>query len=648
MNTKHCSACSHFGATAPIGLRRLGSAVSGRLFARSIWHVLIGLLTLVTSIPIWAAGVQVSASLQPEQIGLDEAAQLTVTAQGSQVSQPALPSVDGLQFAPMGQSSSFQFVNGSASSSVSYTYQVTAMRTGSYRIPPIRVGNASSQPLVLRVIQQAGGGQGGTSSLPPPNVNWPQNNTPQNSNGELAFLRVVAPKHQLYVGEVMPVQIKAYFRSGMSASLNGLPTLSSDAFTMSKLTGQPAQTQELVEGTPYTVVTWPAALSAVKEGDYSLNMELPVVVRLKQRSTRNQRQDPFGSFFGDSPFDDPIFDGFFGRVTQKQLTLQSDKSELSVKSLPNKGVPADFSGAVGQFEVAADVAPKSATVGDPLTLTLKISGKGSFDRVSADGLANAPGWKTYRPGGQFEPEDSLGLAGTKTFTQAVIPEQAGEVSLPAVSFSYFDPEAQKYVTRRTEPIPLHITPGSPTLAAAAPRSNDEEESTSPKADQAQDELAPNAVEPGPTVATLRPVFYTTGFVAVPAASLALLAGGLWFVRRRERLTADPVRQRLVAANAAIRESLDRMEAALSAGETIEFFSAARRALQQRLALAWKISPGSVTLTEIGRRLNGAGEELISVFREADQIAYSGQNFSTGELERWREVVYDQLKQVEEL
>ncbi len=115
----------------------------------------------------------------------------------------------------------------------------------------------------------------------------------------------------------------------------------------------------MIDGVPYTVVTWTSALSAVKAGDYPLNLELPVMVRMKERGQRrsgggrNPFQDFFGdnSPFGDSPFDDSFFDDFFGGMTEKPLTLQTDGDVVKIKALPAKGRPADFSGAVGQFDV---------------------------------------------------------------------------------------------------------------------------------------------------------------------------------------------------------------------------------------------------------------------------------------------------------
>ena len=609
-----------------------------------------------------ASKVEVNATLEPARIGLNEAAQLAVTVQGNQTAEPSLPRVDGLEFTSVGQSSSFQSINGAVSASVSYSYQVTATRAGTFHIPPIRVGSANTRPLVLQVLKKASGGSSPSAnrSLPPPNVNWPSTPSPNTDSGkrQAAFLKVVAPKQEVYVGELMPVQIKAYFRRGMSASLNGLPTLSSDAFTMSKLTDKPDQSQEVEDGTAYTVLTWPSALSAVKAGDYSLNLELPVMVRVQERSARGQRRNPFKDFFGNSPFgnspfndsffDDSFLNDFFGRVTEKPLTLQTELAAMKIVPLPTAGRPADFSGAVGQFQVQAEVTPTSATAGDPLTLKLVVSGAGNFDRVTSSGLPNSAGWKTYKPGARFEPTDSVGLEGRKIFEQAVVPEQSGHGQLPALAFSYFDPEARKYVTRQTQPLPMEVAAASGTpanVASAAPQ-----KPTTPTSNPASshDELFPNAIEQGYSVASLQPVLFRPGFVAVPATSLALLACGLWFVKRRDQRATDPAHARNTARAAALRENLAQMDSAVKSGEVTAFFASARRILQERLAQAWHVSPGAVTLAEINHRLNEAGEEICAVFRAADQTAYAGHGVSTDDLPQWREQVHEQLKHLEEL
>lgn len=592
-----------------------------------------------------AATGSVSATLEPRRITLDEAAQLTVSVQGSEQAQPRLPEVDGLEFTPTGQSSSYQAINGTVTASESFLYQVTATKPGTYTIPAITAGTASSQPLQLQVVAGGNGGAGrpGAASgttLPPPRLGSPaDNDASAPATGQSAFLRVVAPKRDLYVGELVPVQIKAYFRRGLNASLNGLPVLSSDAFTMSKLPSQPGQSQEYVGGQMYTVVTWTTALSPVKAGEYALKLELPVMVRVSERPARSR--NPF-----DSLFDDSFFEDFFGRVREKPLTLKADLAAIKVQSLPATDCPADFSGAVGRFDIRSEATPTSATVGEPITLKLTIDGTGNFDRVTTKGISGDANWKVYPPSMRFAPADSAGLEGTKTFEQAIVPRRAGELQIPAVAFSYFDPETHRYVTQHTKPIAMRVaagdssaaslaastTPTAPTAAAAAPKPN-------------VDAWQPNAVEPGRFVRSLQPLVLRPWYPWAVAAPLVLLGAGLWMARRRERALAVSGDR---ANEVALRESLDSLERASRTGAVTAFFIAARHALQERLAQIWQIPPHAVTLAEINARWQDAGSEIRAIFQAADQAAYAGAGFASVDLAHWRQVVLAQLKQMEKL
>ena len=116
-----------------------------------------------------------------------------------------------------------------------------------------------------------------------------------------------------------------------------------------------------------------------------------------------------------------IFDDFFGGVTEKQLMLRTDSENVNVLSLPTARRPTDFTGAVGKFEVDSEAAPTKVTMGDPITVRLKVSGQGNFDRVNSRGLETSAEWKTYSPRAQFEPADNAGYEGTKTFEQAIVP-----------------------------------------------------------------------------------------------------------------------------------------------------------------------------------------------------------------------------------
>ena len=111
-------------------------------------------LVIAATTVLRATAAQVTATLDSASIALGDAAQLTVSISGGDSTQPELPAVSGLEFTPVGQSSSFESVNGEVTSSVSLTYQVTPDRVGTFTIPSIRLPDGgSSQPLTLQVSQ---------------------------------------------------------------------------------------------------------------------------------------------------------------------------------------------------------------------------------------------------------------------------------------------------------------------------------------------------------------------------------------------------------------------------------------------------------------------------------------------------------------
>ena len=250
--------------------------------------------------------------------------------------------------------------------------------------------------------------------------------------------------------------------------------------------------REVIDGRPYNVITWSSALSAVQAGDYPLNLELPVLVRVQAKGKRGGH-NPIKDFFGDeSPFDDSTLDDFFGQVIEKPLVLHSDGSLVRIQPLPAQGRPADFSGAVGKFDVSAEASAAKAVTGDPITLKMKIAGQGNFDRVTTNGLVSGAAWKSYKPNARFEPADSDGFTGTKTFEQAIVPTQPGSSEIPPVSFSYFDPDSRSYITKTTGPIPMEIAPGSAT-ASALPVANP---TSTPRTARSADGLVPDLLEAG--------------------------------------------------------------------------------------------------------------------------------------------------------
>ena len=588
-----------------------------------------------------ARAAEITATLDRTEVSVGEAAELNVTVSGSRSAAPALPEVDGLEFQSVGQSTQIQVINGAMTAESTHTYAVIPQRAGTFTIPAITAGGASSNPLTLRVAgsgantapsRSAPRGVPPSSALPPPNVPS-QSNQPVTPPGDarFGFLQLVLPKKEFYVGETLPVEVKAYFPESAQASVTGLPVLSSEAFTLNQLEQKPTRTERIVNGRSYAVLTWHSAISAIKAGDYSLAAEMPATVIVRQ-----QRRQSSGSIFDDF-FNDP----FFGGGVEKEVMLRSEPDAMKVLPLPGEGQPPNFDGAVGTFQVQASAAPTKVTVGDPITLELKVSGGGNFDRISFAMPDSAAGWKTYQPKSSFAPADAAGYRGTKTFEQVVMPNDASITAIPPIPFSYFNPETRQYVTTTTEAIPLQVSPApagaTPAVAPAAAAA------ASPAA-QAED-LVPNKTESGRPTATLRPVVTSSWYTPAQAVPILALIVLLLILRRRRRLVSDPEFARSTAADAAVRAQLAAMDQAARKEQAVEFFTSARNAFQQRLAERWNVKPESITLADVNARLNGEAEGVRAVFEMADRLRFSPETIGETDLRRWKKQIVDELQQL---
>ena len=116
--------------------------------------------------------------------------------------------------------------------------------------------------------------------------------------------------------------------------------------------------------------------------------------------------------------------------------------------------PETFSGAIGRFTLDAELVPRTAKVGDPLTLTVTLQGKGTLDRSQAPDLTAVPEvtdqFKVYQA--TEETRDD-----TRKFTYSLRPKRAGITEFPPIELSYFDTDREEFVALRTDAMPMEIS-----------------------------------------------------------------------------------------------------------------------------------------------------------------------------------------------
>jgi hypothetical protein len=112
--------------------------------------------------------------------------------------------------------------------------------------------------------------------------------------------------------------------------------------------------------------------------------------------------------------------------------------------------------------MTVEATPDSASVGDPVRLTVQVEGKGNLATLSPPVLDLPPGLQSYEPTVETDIErNESWIRGTKTFTHTLVPQSAGQYDLSSAAFSYFDPDAGRYETLRAEAPTVHVSGAPP-------------------------------------------------------------------------------------------------------------------------------------------------------------------------------------------
>ena len=434
-------------------------------------------LALGTAHTASAAEVRAGISTRETYVGLPVTFQIQIS-NASKFDPPSIPEVDGLQIKSLGapsRSTQTTIINGnmSSSSTATYSYEVTPQRIGSFRIPPITV--------------QADGREEQTRAF--------EFVASKSETGDLMFVEISGKEKQIYVGQSLDLTLKIWLRpyrdkereitlseADMWQQISERTNWGAFADRIQQLAGdnqRPAGKEVLrkdrdgVEHSYYLyeidAKIYPKRPGKIDANDVQIVVEYPTAL--------GQSRDPFASFFDDMPipggrsgmFGDESFSSPFG----SRLTVQSVRpivgeakvEPIDVLEIPTAGRPADYRGAVGKYQVVTEASPSNVKAGDPIKLLIGIAGTGPMELVQAPPLAELPkltaDFKVPN-----EPLAGFVQGDRKVFSTTIRPRQAGVTQIPAIPFSYFDPEAENFVTVRSAPITVHVSPAD-TLALDA-------------------------------------------------------------------------------------------------------------------------------------------------------------------------------------
>lgn len=156
----------------------------------------------------------------------------------------------------------------------------------------------------------------------------------------------------------------------------------------------------------------------------------------------------------------PLSSSFFSR--EETYSVRSPSVTLIARDAPRTGRPDDWDGAVGILTTSLGVATRSARVGEPVTVTMRVRGRGNVNLWPRPRL-QVP-WADVVPAGDRVSLDSVRLTvvGEKTFEWIVTPKTAGTQSIPAQRYPVWNPDGQRYDVVMTPPESLEVRPAAVT------------------------------------------------------------------------------------------------------------------------------------------------------------------------------------------
>jgi hypothetical protein len=318
------------------------------------------------------------------------------------------------------QMNSMTMINGTATSSETYSYVLQAKKEGVFTLGPATITakgqTLRTNPLSISVIKGK-----------------KQTIASTGSSKDDVFIRAEVSTTDARVGQQIVVDYKLYTRVNLSG-VNRISEATYDGFYKLDVNDfNHSDSRVQVAGKPYlTRILQRMALFPQREGTLGIEPLTLQVSVVKESQGRGRDNDPFGQFFSSPDLEQKI-------ITANALIF-------NIKPLPSNPPPS-FTGGVGEFQAAFSMSKTDATTDDALSLRLTVTGNGDAKRWQAPKIAAVDGLEIYEP--KVLKEQSIENQGewqtTKEIEYLIVPKQAGDFSLKT-AFAYVNTEGGRYIS----------------------------------------------------------------------------------------------------------------------------------------------------------------------------------------------------------
>ncbi|RGR52667.1 BatD family protein [Phocaeicola plebeius] len=362
---------------------------------------------------------------------------------------PSIKGFDVLMGPSRSQQSSIQIINGkrTSNSSTAFTYILLAGNPGTYTIPAASVEvngeKVFSNAISIKVLPQdqtsgnSGNNGGGSASS-----SRSQAAGSRISANDL-FITATASKTTVHEQEAILLTYKVYTVVNLRQLYGKMPDLKGFHTQEVELPQQKTFTLEHYKGRNYNTTVWSQYVLFPQQTG---KLEIPSITFDGVVAQQTISDDPFDAFFNG------------GGYVEVKKKITTPKVVINVQPLSAK--PAGFSGAVGEFKLASSINATDVKTNDAVTIKLTLSGTGNMKLIGTPEVKFPQDFEIYDPKVTDDYKlTNSGLTGTKTFEYLAIPRHAGNFTIPAIEFTYFDLKSNSYKTLKTEAYNLKVAKG---------------------------------------------------------------------------------------------------------------------------------------------------------------------------------------------
>ncbi len=293
-------------------------------------------------------------------------------------------------------------------------------------------------------------------------------------------------------------------------------------------------------------------------------------------------------------------DFFGGRVyAQTNKTVSAGKRTIKVKALPTTNQPADFNGAVGDFDFAVTTSKTSLNATESLQAKVEVTGKGNLKLFKLPEPVLPSSLEVYEPEFNEGVRTTLaGMQGTVSNDYTIVPEFRGKYPLQPISFSFFNPKTEKYTTLTSDEIVINVLEGPSSASSATGVA-----SGTAKQNVVTSGSQFNFIKLNPNLTAIGTNYFLGSnlFYMLLLGPLVLIPIAILFRKKREEIASDVVGNKVKRANKLARKYLSKARKEL--GNKDSFYVALEKALHNYLKAKLKIETSEFSKDKISELLH---------------------------------------------